>query len=140
MKNISLILAGIMSFPVFAGDLWEVASTSVSPDGTFLPYTQNICFPNGSVDPAQILGGLGNCTQVQENGNASAMKFTMSCKTQGMPAELASMNVSGDASLDGNLFNMNYVITVNVNQGSAGGNFKMNGKAEAHKVGQCNTR
>ena len=68
------------------------------------------------------------------------MKFTMSCKTQGMPAELASMNVSGDASLDGNLFNMNYVITVNVNQGSAGGNFKMNGKAEAHKVGQCNTR
>ena len=68
------------------------------------------------------------------------MTFTMTCKVAGMPAEQASMKATGDASLNGNVFNMNYVITVNVNQGSVGGDFKMNGKAEANKVGQCDAR
>lgn len=140
MKSLSLLLAGIISVPAFAGDLWEVASTSLGPDGALLPYTQNICFPNGGVDPAQMLGGLGNCTFVQKNGNASAMTFTMLCKMEGMPIELSSMNVSGDASLNGDVFNMHYVITTNVKQGATGGDFKMNGKAEAHKTGQCDAR
>lgn len=139
MRNVGLLLAGIMSFPAFAGDLWEVTSTSVSPDGTSIPYTQSICFPKDSVDPAQMLGGLGNCTFDQKSGNTSAMTFTMTCKTQGMPSDLAAMKVAGDASLSGDRFDMRYVITVGGNQGSEGG-FKMSGKAEARKVGQCDSR
>ena len=138
MKSLGFFMVGIMSFPVFAGDLWEVTSTSSGSDGTPIPYTQSICFPDGIVDPAQILNGIGNCTFGQKNGNTSAMTFTMTCKSTGMPDELA--NVTGDASLNGNQFNMNYVITMTANQGSAGGDFKMSGKASAHKVGQCEAR
>ena len=137
MKNIRLLMLGIMSFPVYAADLWEVTSTSAGPDGTPTPYTQNLCFPKDSIDPAQMLGDLGNCTFDQKSGAVSAMTFIMTCKTAGMPPELEGMKVTGDASLSGNRFDMRYVITVSGNQGSAGGDFKMNGNVEAHKVGQC---
>ena len=139
MKNMGLFLASIMSCTAYAGDLWEVSSASVSPDGTSFPYTQTICFPKDTIDPAQVLGGLGNCTFDQKNGTLAAMTFTLTCKTAGMPSDLVAMSVTGDASLNGNRFDMNYVITMNVKQGSIGGDFKMNGKAEAHKIGQCDS-
>ena len=140
MKYIWLLIASVIVLPVFAGDLWEVTSMSVAPDGTPMPYTQNLCFPIDGFDLAKIMGGGGDCTFDQKNGNASAMTFSMTCKTAGMSAELASMKVTGDANLSGNNFSMNYVITVGGNQGSVGSDFKMSGKAEAHKVGKCNDR
>jgi len=140
MEKICLLLLAVIAGPVFAGDLWEVISTSVGPDGSPQPYTQKICFPKGGVDPSQMLGGLGNCSFDQKSGNASAMTFAMTCKTQGMPAELESMKVAGDARLNGDKFDMRYTITVGGNQTLPGGDFKMNGNLEAHKVGQCKER
>jgi hypothetical protein len=140
MKQMCMLVAGLIAFPAYAADLWEVTSTSVGPDGTPMPYTQQQCFPEGGIDPAQILGGIGDCTFDQKNGNASAMTFTLTCKTAGMPAELASMKVAGDASLSGNSFNMNYVITISAAPGATGGDFKMSGKAQARKIGQCDAR
>jgi hypothetical protein len=140
MKNISLFLSALIAFPVFAGDLWEVTSTSVGPDGNPVPFKQKNCFPKDNVDPSQMLGGLGNCAFDQKSGNASAMTFSMTCKTPGMPTELESMRVTGDASLNGNRFDMRYIITVSGKQGSPGGDFKMSGSAEARKVGQCDER
>jgi hypothetical protein len=137
MKCLCLVLAGIFSLPVFAGDLWQVNSTSAGPDGTPLPFEQKLCFPKDGIDPAQILGSLGNCTFDRKQGNASAMTFSLSCKTAGMPAELAVIKVDGDASLSGNKFSMKYVIIVNANQGSPADAFKMSGKTEAVKVGVC---
>ena len=87
-----------------------------------------------------MLGGLGNCSFDQKNGNASAMTFAMTCKAQGMPAELESMKVAGDARLNGDKFDMRYTITVGGNQTLPGNDFKMNGNLEAHKVGQCKER
>jgi hypothetical protein len=140
MKNINFLLLVFIALPVFAGDLWEVTSTSVGPDGKPASYTQKNCFPKNSVDPSQMLGGLGNCIFDQKSGNVSAMTFSMTCKTSGMPAELASMKVTGDASLNGNRFDMRYIITVSGNQDAPGGDFKMSGNAEARKVGQCDER
>ncbi len=133
-------MAGILSFPVLAGDLWEVTSTSVSPDGTSDPATQSICFANGMLDPAQVLGGLGNCTFEHKSGTLSAMTFSMTCRTPGMPQDLLAMNVTGDASLNGNNFNMHYVITLKSTQHATEENFKMNGSAQAKKTGTCNAR
>jgi hypothetical protein len=137
MQYLCFLMVFITSSTAFAGDLWEVSSTSFSLDGTSAPYTQRSCFPKDGLDLAKILGGLGNCTIVQKSGNSSAMTFSMTCKTQGIPAELASMNVTGDSSLNGSSFNMHYVITVNFAQGAKVGDFKMSGTAEAHKLGQC---
>ena len=137
VRRICLFLVGIMSCSAYAGDQWEVSSASVSSDGTSSPYTQTICVPKDTIDPAQVLGGLGNCTFDQKNGTPAAMIFTLTCKAAGMPSDLVAMSVTGDASLSGNSFSMNYVITMNVKQGSAGGDFKMSGKAEARKIGQC---
>jgi hypothetical protein len=137
MKYLCFLLAGIMSVPSFAGDLWETTSISVSTDGTTVPYSRIICFPKGSVDPAQMLGGIGNCATVQKSGKASAMTFTMTCKTAGMPPEMAGMKVIGDASLNDDMFDMRFLIPASVNQGSEGEDFKMSGTAEAHKIGHC---
>jgi hypothetical protein len=122
-----------------AGDLWEVRSTSLGPEGKPVPYTQTSCFPAGGVmDPAQVLGTLGSCVFDRKNGNASAMSFELTCKTPGMPADLGSMKVVGEARLNGDRFDMNYTFSVGGNQGAAGGDFKMSGSAEGRKIGQCN--
>jgi hypothetical protein len=65
------------------------------------------------------------------------MTFALTCKTAGMPAELAAIKINGEASLSDNKFSMNYVITVNANPSAPGDAFKMDGKTEAIKVGQC---
>ena len=140
MRSMSLFLVCILSFHVFAGDLWEITSTSIAPDGTPIPYTQNLCFPQNSIDPAEILDGLGTCTFDQKNGTPTAMTFIMTCKTAGMPAEVGAIKVTGDANLGGNKFTMNYVISIGENQSASGDNFKMNGKAEASKLGHCDDR
>lgn len=122
-----------------AGDLWEFKSISLGPEGKPVPYTQNSCLPaGGAMNPAQVLGNLGSCAFDRKTGNASAMSFDLTCKTPGMPADLGSMKVTGDARLNGDRFDMNYTITVGGNQGAAGGGFKMTGSAEGRKIGRCN--
>jgi hypothetical protein len=131
----SLALAGHCC----AGELWEVKSTSVGPEGKPVPYTQKSCLPSGgAMDPAQVLGNLGSCVFDRKSGNASAMSFDLTCKTPGMPADLGSMKVAGDARLNGDRFDMNYTVTVGGNKGGAGGDFRMTGSAEGRKIGQCN--
>lgn len=140
MKKICLVLLAVVASPVFAGDLWEVVSTSVGPDGKPTPFTQTSCFPKDGMDPASMLGNMGSCTFDQKSGNASAMNFVMTCRTPGMPAELGSMKVAGDARLGTSTFDMRYTITVGGNQALAGGDFKMTGSATGKKVGQCTER
>lgn len=135
MRRIAVLLLTLMAAPVYAGDLWEVVSTSTGPDGSPLSATQTKCLPKDAVDATKMLDELGSCTVDQKNGNASAMTFAMTCKIQGMPADMGSFNVAGDAKLNGNKFDMRYTITVGGNQ--RGADFKMTGNLEAHKVGQC---
>lgn len=137
MKNIYFLLIAAISFPVYAGDLWEINSTSAGPDGNPLAYTEKKCFPKDGMNPAQMLTDLGNCTFNQKSGDASALTFSMTCKMQGMPAEMESMKVNGDARLNGDKFNMRYTITMVGGKAAPGADFKMTGKAEARKVGQC---
>jgi hypothetical protein len=134
------MLLAFLSSPVCAGDLWEIVSTSTGPDGSPVPNTQTSCLPTNAADPAQMLGGLGNCTFDQKSGNASAMTFVMSCKLPGMPADLNAMKVAGDAKLNSDKFDMRYTITVVGDKNMPSGDFKMVGSLEAHKVGQCSER
>jgi hypothetical protein len=120
-----------------AGDLWEIVSTSVGPDGNPLSYAEKRCFPTNGMDPSQMLGNLGSCKFSQKNGSASAMTFSMTCNTPGMSSELGSMTVAGDAQLNGDRFDMRYTITVGGDQSLPGGDFTMTGNLEARKVGQC---
>lgn len=133
MKKLGVILFAVMAMPTFAGDLWEVVSTSAGLDGKPLPFTQRVCFPYGGMDPSQLLGGAGSCTFDQKSGNASAMTFTMNCKTAGMPADLEAIKVTGDARLTSDKFDMRYTLMI-------GRSFNMPGSLEAHKVGQCSER
>lgn len=138
MQRICCLLLTLIAGPVFAGELWDVVSTSQGPDGSPHPYSQKICFPKGNVDPAQMLGGAESCAFDQKSGDATAMKFIMTCKVQGMPAELASIKVAGDARLNGDNFDMRYVITMASNEiGPGAGNFGMNGNLQARRIGQC---
>lgn len=138
VRSIAVLLLAFMSAPVFAGDLWEIVSTSVGPDGSPIPNTQRKCLPKDAADFTQMLGELGSCTFDQKNGDASAMTFVMTCKMQGMLAELGSIKVAGDARLNGDQFDMRYTIAmVGSNQSSPGAGFGMTGNLEAHKVGQC---
>lgn len=138
MKRIVLILSAIIASPAYAGDLWEIVSTSAGPDGKPSPYTQKSCFPRDSMDASKILGDLGNCTFDQKTGDASAMTFSMTCTTSGMPKGLASMKVTGDSKLAGDKFDMRYVIKMAGSE--PGEDFNMTGSLEAHKVGQCDER
>ncbi len=140
MTGKSLLLLALAASPAFAGDLWEVASISRGPDETPLPHTQNTCFPENGMDPAQMLGGLGECRFEQKNGNANAMRFVMSCRTPGMPTGLDAMKVTGEARLQGDHFDMRYTVTVSGNQALPGGDFKLTGSVEARKLGHCNER
>ena len=135
MRRIAVLLLALMAAPVYAGDLWEVVSTSAGPDGSPLSATQTKCLPKDAMDATKMLDELGSCTFDQKNGNASVMTFAMTCKIQGMPADMSSFNVAGDAKLNGDKFDMRYTITVGGNQ--RGADFKMTGNLEAHKVGQC---
>jgi len=138
MKMTCLLLSAFMAGPVLAGDLWELASKSVGPDGTPVTFTQRQCLPKDGIDPSQVLDGVGNCVFDRKSGNASAMTFSMTCKTAGMPAELASVKVAGDARLNGDRFDMRYTITLGGEQSSPGGSFKMTGSLEARRLGPCN--
>lgn len=140
MNKLSFLILMLLSNSVFAGDLWEINSTSVGPDGSPQPLAQQICFPTGGVDPSKMLGGLGSCTMDQKNGNTSAMTFAMTCKIPGMSADLDSMKVAGEAKLKGDKFDMRYTISVGGDQKLPGGDFKMNGDLAAHKVGSCTER
>ena len=140
MKKICLLLLILMVGPAVAGDLWKIVSTSFGLDGKPLPYTQQNCFPKDAVDPSQILGGLGSCTFDQKSGSASSMTFALTCRTPGMPAEVGSMKVTGDARLNGDSFDMRYAMTVGGNQTLPDGNFRMSGSVQAHKIGHCSER
>ncbi len=140
MRHIAVLLLAFMATPVCAGDLWEIASTSAGPDGSPISNTQMKCLPKDEADARRMLDELGSCTFDQKDGTASAMTFAMTCKVQGMPADLGSMKVAGDAKLNGDKFDMRYTITVGGNQSLRGGDFKMTGSLEAHKVGQCSER
>jgi len=140
MRGIAVLLLAFMATPVCAGDLWEIVSTSSGPDGSPISDTQKKCLPEDAADASQMLGELGSCAFDQKDGTASAMTFAMTCRIQGMPADLGSMKVAGDAKLNGDEFDMRYTITVGGNQSAPGGDFKMTGSLEAHKVGQCSER
>jgi len=140
MRCIAVLLLAFMTTPVWAGDLWEIVSTSTGPDGSLMPNTQTKCLPKDAADATRMLDELGSCTFDQKDGTDSAMTFAMTCKIQGMPADLGSMKVAGDAKLNGDKFDMRYTITVGGNQSLRGGDFKMTGSLEAHKVGQCTER
>ena len=140
MKAILLIASAVISCPAWAGDLWEVVSSSQAPDGSRIPFTEKICFPKDGVDPAKMLGSLGSCSFDQKTGSSAAMSFVMTCRTPGMPANLDSMKVAGDARLQGDRFDMRYSITIGGNQAIPGGDFKMTGSVDARKVGTCNER
>ncbi len=140
MKSIAFVLLVVMSIPARAGELWEIESTSTGPDGTPITHSQRNCFPNGSVDPATIMGEMGSCTFDQKNGDASALTFALTCTVPGMPAGTGAMKVSGDAQLNGDEFNMRYTITPGGSPSAAGGDFKMSGSAKARKIGACSER
>ena len=123
-----------------AGDLWEITSSSMGPDGKPMPYSTTQCLPANAMDPAAVLGGMGSCTFDQKSGTASAVTFSMTCKTPGMPAELGSMKVTGDANMSGSSFDMRYVITAGPQATGIGSDFKMNGTAHAQKKGTCNAQ
>ncbi len=126
-----------MAAPALAGDLWEITSTTYGPDGTPITTTDKKCLPKDGMDPSQIMGNMQGCTFDRKSGDATAMTFSMTCKMQGMPPELSAMQVTGDARLDGDIFTMHYTIMAVTAQNAPGSRFTMNGKAEAHKAGQC---
>jgi hypothetical protein len=140
MRCIAVLLLAFMSAPVCAGDLWEVVSTSVGPDGSSVPNIQKSCLPKNAADPAQMLNDLGNCTFDERSGTASALTFVMTCKLPGMPADMGSMKVAGDAKLSSDKFDMRYTIEVGGDKNLPGSDFKMVGSLEAHKVGPCSER
>jgi hypothetical protein len=140
MKRIAVLLLVFMSAPVCAGDLWEIVSTSVAPDGSPMSDTQRKCLPKDDVDATRMLGDLGNCTFDQKDGNASAMTFALTCRIQGMPANMGSFKVAGDAKLNGDKFDMRYAITLGGDPAMPGADLKMSGHMDAHKVGQCSER
>ncbi len=134
-KTCFLLLAAIAA-PAMAGDLWEISSTSAGPDGAPLTYTDKKCLPKDGMNASQLLDGMGACTFDQKSGDATAMTFSMTCQMPGMPAELASMKVAGDAKLSGDTFDMRYTVTPGASR-SPGGDFRMTGNATARRVGQC---
>lgn len=138
MNKIILLLAAI-SAPAIAGDLWEITSTTAGPDGSPLAYTDQKCLPKDGMNASGMLNGMGDCTFDKKSGDAAAMTFAMTCKLPGMPAELSSMKVSGDAKLDGDKFDMRYVVTPGAGP-SAGEDFTMSGSAAARKIGTCTER
>lgn len=140
MKRIAVILLVFMSAPVYAGDLWEIVSTTAGPDGSPLSDTQRKCFPKDGADATHMLGDLGNCTFDQKDGNASAMTFAMTCRIQGMPANMGSFKVAGDAKLNSDKFDMRYTLTLGGDPAMPGADLKMSGRMDAHKVGQCSER
>jgi len=123
-----------------AGDMWEITSVSIGPDGTSIPYTHNQCLPANAMDPSVLMGGMGTCTFDQKSGNDAALVFSMTCKTPGMPAQLGSMRVTGDAKMVGGAFDMRYVITAGPQATGLGSDFKMSGSAHARKTGACNAQ
>ncbi len=137
MPCLALLLASSFAH---AGDLWEITSSSMGPDGKPMPYTTSQCLPSNAMDPATALGGMGSCTFDQKTGTPSAVTFSMTCKTPGMPADLGSMRVTGDATLSGNSFDMRYVITTGPQATGPGSDFKMSGTAHAQKKGPCNAQ
>jgi Protein of unknown function (DUF3617) len=141
MRHITVfLLLAFMAAPVYAGDLWEIVSTVVGPDGSPVSDTQTKCLPKDSVDASKMLDQLGGCTFDQRSGNASAMTFAMTCRIQGMPANLGSFKVAGDAKLNGDKFDMRYTITLGGDPSLGGADFKMAGTMNAHNVGQCSER
>jgi len=123
-----------------AGDLWEITSTSVGPDGTPLPFKDTRCLPSNAMDPSAVLGNMGNCTFDQKSGSASNLTFSMVCTTPGMPASLGSMKIVGDARMSGDNFDMRYTITPGPQATGEGLDFKMTGSAQARKKGTCTER
>ena len=140
MRRIAVLLLAFMAAPVYAGDLWEIVSTSAGSDGSPLSDTQRKCLPKDAVDATKMLDELGSCTFDQKNGNASAMTFAMTCRIQGMPANMGSFKVAGDAKLNGDNFDMRYLITLGGEQSLPGADLKLAGSMNAHKVGQCSER
>ena len=120
-----------LALPAFAGDLWEITSASLSPDGQTIPLSQTRCLPANAMNPSALLDSMGSCSFDQKSGTATSMTFSMTCKTPGMAADPGAMKVTGDATMSANAFDMRYTITA----GSAG--FKMTGSAQARKVGAC---
>ena len=141
LMNRSLLLLSILiAGPAFAGDLWELTSSSTGPEGKSVPFSEKQCLPKDAIDPSQMLGILGICTFDSKSGTSSAMSFSLTCKLPGMPSDLGAMKVTGDARLNANSINMRYTITPSNPQNSAGGDFRMSGNMEGRKVGQCNER
>jgi hypothetical protein len=140
MRRIAVLLLAFMSAPVYAGDLWEIVSTTAGPDGSPMSDTQRKCLPKDGADATRMLGDLGNCTFDQKDGNASAMTFAMTCRIQGMPANMGSFKVAGDAKLNSDKFDMRYTLTLGGDPAIPGADLKMSGRMDAHKVGQCNER
>ncbi|WP_297571954.1 DUF3617 family protein [uncultured Deefgea sp.] len=140
-NNALLILSlciGVTCAPALSGELWEITSSSIGPDGVAMPLTQKQCLPNNGMNPSAVLAGMGQCVFDQKNGNASAMAFTMTCKTPNMPQGLDAMKIVGDAKMSADRFDLRYTIAI---AGSAvqqsGGDFKMSGSAQAKKLGKC---
>lgn len=140
MRRTAVLLLAFMTAPVYAGDLWEIVSTAVGPDGSPLSDTQRKCLPKDAADATKMLDELGSCTFDQKNGNAAAMTFAMTCRIQGMPANMGSFKVAGDAKLNGDKFEMRYTVTLGGDQPTPGADLKLTGSMNAHKVGQCSER
>jgi hypothetical protein len=130
-------LLGMVAGIACAGDRWEVTATAVAPDGTSQRHTELQCLPAGVIDPLQLLGGTGNCVFDRKSGSATALHFALTCKTPGLPPELASMKVVGDAHLAGDRFDMRYAVTAGDSSVAAGADFSMNGTAEGRRLGDC---
>ncbi len=137
MQKLFLGLLALMPFAAYAGDLWEITSKSVGPDGSPLSYTEKKCLRKDGMNPSQVLGGIGQCIFDQKSGDTSAITFTMTCNAPGMPAETPAMKIAGDATLKGDKFEMRYTVTSGGSQGAPGSDFRMTGSAEARKVGHC---
>ena len=137
MKKACFLLLAAIAAPALAGDTWEITSTTTGPDGAPISLTEKKCLPKDGMNPSKALDNMGSCVFDSKSGDEKAMNFSLTCKMQGMPPELQAMKITGNARLDGDKFSMNYTVTAVTSPDSPGANFTMNGKAEAHKTGQC---
>ena len=140
MKSFLPLLCAVLGAPALAGDLWELTSTSTSPGVPAQTHSETQCLPADGMDPARLMPEMELCKYLQKSGTTAALRFVLDCQLPGMPAEIASIRVSGDAHLVGSHFDMRYDIRMTDASGAAASDFSMSGSLDGRKAGTCSSR
>ncbi len=118
-------------------ELWQIDSTASVPGGPPLTQSESQCMPQAGMDPSRALPGVGDCTFLHKQGNASAMTFELECRLPGTPTEIPAIRVAGDARLAGEHFDMRYTVHMGQEAGAAGSDFTLTGSVVARRTGSC---